>query len=156
MAAKKKNATPPAKAGKTLKSAKTAHTVAQPARDSGQPKPSALDAAAKVLGETGQAMTCRELIEAMAAKAYWTSPAGRTPQATLYTAVTMLPKVAPSGATIKRARIDPVSDSDLLGLDLDAFHQADNDFTTCVPVGVVESIANLVSKSRPAPWLSAL
>ena len=33
-------------------------------------------------------MTCRELIEAMAAKGYWTSPAGKTPQATLYAALT--------------------------------------------------------------------
>jgi hypothetical protein len=86
MAAKKKSATPPANAGKTPKSAKTAHKAAQP-RDRGQPKPSALDAAAKILGETGQAMNCRELIEAMAAKGYWTSPAGKTPQATLYAAL---------------------------------------------------------------------
>jgi hypothetical protein len=56
------------------------------------PKLSAVDAAAKVLAETGQPMTCPELIAAMAAKGYWTSPAGRTPAATLYTAVTMLPK----------------------------------------------------------------
>ena len=33
-------------------------------------KLSALDAAAKVLSETGQAMSCRELIAAMAAKGY--------------------------------------------------------------------------------------
>jgi hypothetical protein len=50
-------------------------------------KPSALDAAAKVLGETGQPMNCPELIEAMAAKGYWTSPGGKTPQATLYSAI---------------------------------------------------------------------
>jgi hypothetical protein len=48
---------------------------------------SALDAAAKVLAETGQAMTCQELIAAMAAKGYWTSPGGKTPQATLYSAI---------------------------------------------------------------------
>jgi hypothetical protein len=50
-------------------------------------KLSALDAAAKVLVETGQPMTCRELIAAMAAKGYWTSPGGKTPEATLYSAV---------------------------------------------------------------------
>jgi hypothetical protein len=50
-------------------------------------KLSALDAAVKVLGETGQPMTCHELITAMAAKGYWTSPAGRTPAATLYAAL---------------------------------------------------------------------
>src|SRR5262245_24403995 len=58
---------------------------------------SALDAAAKVLGEQGKPMNCQEMIDAMAAKGYWTSPGGKTPSATLYTAVTMLPKWAPSG-----------------------------------------------------------
>jgi len=40
-----------------------------------------------VLSETGQAMTCQELIAAMSAKGYWTSPGGKTPQATLYSAI---------------------------------------------------------------------
>jgi len=48
---------------------------------------SALDAAAKVLEETGRAMTCPELIMAMAEKGYWTSPGGKTPAATLYSAM---------------------------------------------------------------------
>jgi hypothetical protein len=39
-------------------------------------------------------MTSKEIIEAMASKGYWTSPGGKTPHATLYTAVTMVPKVA--------------------------------------------------------------
>ena len=50
-------------------------------------KPSALDAAAKVLAETGEPMNCKELIEAMAAKGYWTSPKGKTPASTLYSAL---------------------------------------------------------------------
>ena len=50
-------------------------------------KLSALDAAAKVLAETGQAMSCAELIAAMAAKGYWSSPRGRTPAGTLYSAI---------------------------------------------------------------------
>ncbi|HXH21717.1 MAG TPA: winged helix-turn-helix domain-containing protein [Dehalococcoidia bacterium] len=50
-------------------------------------KVSALDAAAKVLGEAGGAMSCKEMIEAMAAKGYWTSPGGKTPDATLYAAI---------------------------------------------------------------------
>jgi hypothetical protein len=53
----------------------------------GEKKLSALDAAAKVLTETGTAMTCQELIQVMAEKNYWTSPGGRTPQATLYSAI---------------------------------------------------------------------
>ena len=50
-------------------------------------KLSAIDAAAKVLAETGTPMSCKELIAAMAAKGYWTSPGGRTPDATLHAAI---------------------------------------------------------------------
>jgi hypothetical protein len=50
-------------------------------------KMSCLDAAAKLLTETDQPMTCQELIETIAAKGYWTSPAGKTPEATLYAAI---------------------------------------------------------------------
>jgi hypothetical protein len=63
------------------------------AKDPG--KLSALDAAAKVLAEAGQPMTCQELIGAMAAKGYWSSPAGKTPAATLYSA--MLREAATKG-----------------------------------------------------------
>ena len=51
------------------------------------PKHSALDAAALVLRETGQPMSCPELIVQMAAKGYWTSPKGKTPASTLYAAM---------------------------------------------------------------------
>jgi hypothetical protein len=47
----------------------------------------ALDAAARVLGQTGQSMSCKDLITAMAANGYWQSPRGRTPAATLYAAL---------------------------------------------------------------------
>jgi hypothetical protein len=50
-------------------------------------KMSAIDAAAKVLEEKGEAMNCQEMIEAMAAKGYWSSPGGQTPAATLYSAI---------------------------------------------------------------------
>ncbi len=50
-------------------------------------KPSALDAAAKVLAEEGRPMGCQELIGLMAAKGYWASPGGKTPAATLYSAM---------------------------------------------------------------------
>jgi len=53
----------------------------------GEKKMSCLDAAAKLLTETGQSMTCQELIAAIAAKGYWSSPAGKTPSATLYAAI---------------------------------------------------------------------
>jgi len=50
-------------------------------------KLSALEAAVRLLGESGQAMNCQEMIAAMAAKGYWTSPGGKTPSATLYTSI---------------------------------------------------------------------
>ena len=64
-----------------------------------EPKPkklSALNAAARVLSETGQAMSCQEMITAMTAKGYWTSPGGQTPEATLYSAV--IREIAKKGA----------------------------------------------------------
>jgi hypothetical protein len=50
-------------------------------------KMSALDAAARVLSESKEPMRCPELIEAMASKCYWKSPGGKTPAATLYSAL---------------------------------------------------------------------
>ena len=50
-------------------------------------KVSALDAAAQVLVAKGEPMNTREMIEAMAAKKLWTSPGGKTPHATLYSAI---------------------------------------------------------------------
>lgn len=48
---------------------------------------SALDAAAKVLSKTGKPMRCPDMIEAMASQKLWTSPNGKTPDATLAAAI---------------------------------------------------------------------
>jgi HB1, ASXL, restriction endonuclease HTH domain len=53
------------------------------ARTTGK-KMSVLDAAVKVLGEAKEPLNAKQMIECMAAKGYWTSPGGKTPQATLY------------------------------------------------------------------------
>ena len=50
-------------------------------------KLSAIDAAAQILAGSKEAMNCKELVEAMAAKSLWTSPGGQTPWATLYSAI---------------------------------------------------------------------
>lgn len=50
-------------------------------------RPSALNAAANVLMKIGKPMSCRELIAAMAEQVLWTSPKGKTPHATLYSAI---------------------------------------------------------------------
>ena len=60
---------------------------------------SALDAAARVLAEAGGALTCQEMIAAMATKGYWTSPGGKTPWATLYSAI--LRELATKGASAR-------------------------------------------------------
>jgi hypothetical protein len=72
--------TPPAANGKAAKKAASG-------KASLAAKLSAIAAAARVLTETGREMTCPELIEAMAAKRYWTSPGGRTPASTLYASI---------------------------------------------------------------------
>lgn len=48
---------------------------------------SAIDAAAKVLSEAGEPLNTKQMIEVMAEKGYWTSPGGKTPHATLYSAI---------------------------------------------------------------------
>ena len=54
----------------------------------GQPKRlSALAAAHKVLCEAKEPLSVQQMIEAMTAKGYWTSPGGKTPHATLYSAI---------------------------------------------------------------------
>jgi len=82
MNAKSKKSTKPA--GPVAKSAKAKK---KPLVPTGLKKLSALAAAARVLQETKQPMRCSDLIEAMSTKGYWTSPAGKTPEATLSAAL---------------------------------------------------------------------
>ena len=42
---------------------------------------------AKVLEESGQPMTSKEMVEVAEAKGYWKSPGGKTPHATVYSAI---------------------------------------------------------------------
>ena len=48
---------------------------------------SALDAAAQVLATSKEPMSSKEMILAMAGAGLWTSPGGKTPDATLYAAI---------------------------------------------------------------------
>ena len=75
-----------AKAAKALTAEKPPRAKKAKA-DAGEKKLSAIDAAARVLGEAKQPMNCKELIESMSTKGYWTSPGGKTPHATLYSAI---------------------------------------------------------------------
>jgi hypothetical protein len=66
-------------------------------------KLSALAAAAKVLGETKKALSAQEMVDAMQAKGYWTSPKGKTPSATLYAALTREIKTKGNQARFQKA-----------------------------------------------------
>jgi HB1, ASXL, restriction endonuclease HTH domain len=72
------------------KTAKKAPAKKKPAAKKPKPdKPlSALNAAAKVLADAKAPMTTKELVKAMAAKGLWKSPEGKTPDRTLYSAIT--------------------------------------------------------------------
>jgi hypothetical protein len=61
--------------------------VAKAKQETGPKKLSAIDAAAKVLVEAGEPMDCQTMIKTMAEKGYWSSPGGKTPAATLYSAI---------------------------------------------------------------------
>ncbi|UCC30024.1 MAG: hypothetical protein JSU86_17725 [Phycisphaerales bacterium] len=76
---------------------KAATKKAKPKKVGGKQKTKrvgALDAAAQVLSRAEKPMRAQELIAAMAEQGLWSSPAGKTPHATLYTAWTMLAKAA--------------------------------------------------------------
>ena len=75
------------KAPKTQKTAKKPAAKTKPATEAKAKKLSALDAAAKVLTGAKAPMTTKEMITAMAEKKLWTSPEGKTPHATLYSAI---------------------------------------------------------------------
>ena len=77
-----------AKAGAPAADAKaTKPAKGKKAKEPKAKKVGALDAAAQVLAASKEPMNCKEMIEAMAAKALWTSPGGKTPHATLYSAI---------------------------------------------------------------------
>jgi hypothetical protein len=83
MSTKKKNAKPAAKdAAKKPTTKKAAKAKAAKPK-----KTSAIDAAAKLLADSKEALNTKQMIEAMAEKGYWTSPGGKTPHATLYSAI---------------------------------------------------------------------
>ena len=69
---------------------KTKATTKKAKQSGGEKKPkrvSALDAAAQILAQAEKPMRAQELIAAMAEQGLWSSPAGKTPHATLYAAM---------------------------------------------------------------------
>jgi hypothetical protein len=104
-----KNKTPktkaaPAKKAKALAARKSDKPARARARARARAKArakrvSGLDAAARVLEESGQPMTAKEMVEAAEAKGYWKSPGGKTPHATVYAAI--IREIAAKGAAAR-------------------------------------------------------
>ena len=71
---------------------RVASVLAHPSGESGDIRTvatalSQLDAAVKVLGEATEPMSTKQMVEVMTAKNLWSSPGGKTPHATLYSAI---------------------------------------------------------------------
>jgi hypothetical protein len=90
-ATKKAAASTAAKPTAKAKKAATAETNSPAAS-----KLSQIAAAERVLAESKEPMTCKAMVEAMSAKGYWSSPGGKTPEATLY--ASLLRQIRDKGA----------------------------------------------------------
>ncbi len=77
---------------------------AKPAKDPKAKKVSALDAAAQVLAKNDKPMTSKALIDRMAELKLWTTPGGKTPEATLYAA--MLREINAKGKESRFKKVD--------------------------------------------------
>jgi hypothetical protein len=83
-----KKTTTKAKAPKATTGAKaTKPAKTKKAKEPKTKKVGALDAAAQVLAASKEPLNCKAMIEAMAKKGLWTSPGGKTPHSTLYSAI---------------------------------------------------------------------
>jgi HB1, ASXL, restriction endonuclease HTH domain len=104
--AKKKATT---KADRVSEAANTvAKAVAKSKKSKTVMKTSALDAAARVLGEAKAPLTTREIIDAMAAKGYWKSPGGKTPERTLVASVVFSIRRDQKSASRREQRPHPI------------------------------------------------
>ena len=98
----KKGTTPTPKPPKPAKA--KAPKQAKPAKEPKAKKVSALDAAAQVLAKSDKPMTSKALIDAMAEQRLWSSPGGKTPEATLYAA--MLREITAKGKESRFKKVD--------------------------------------------------
>ena len=81
-----KNATA-GKQGSTKKASARKPAAKKAATKKADGQLSAIDAAAKVLSDSREPLNTKQMIERMSAKGYWKSPGGKTPHATLYSAI---------------------------------------------------------------------
>jgi len=100
----KKTTTKKTAAAKTAKAAKAAKHPKAKVTKKREGKLSALDAAAQVLAGSKEPLNTKAMIEQMAAKGLWTSPGGKTPHATLYSAI--LREINDKGAEARFVKTD--------------------------------------------------
>jgi len=93
------NAPAKTKAGKTT----STQSAATRAKQGAAKRTSGLDAAARVLTESGRPMSAKEIVETAFEKGYWHS-AGRTPHATIYAA--MIREIAAKGKDSRFRKVD--------------------------------------------------
>jgi hypothetical protein len=74
-----------------------------PKREKKPKRMSGLDAAAKVLEESSEPMGVKQIVEAAEAKGYWKSPGGKTPHATVYSAIIREIKTRGQDARFRKA-----------------------------------------------------
>ena len=97
---KKSDAAPKAKPGKATAPKEAPAKPAAPAKNLSQ-----IEAAVAVLKTAGEPLTCKQMVKAMAAKKLWHSPAGKTPEATLYAA--MLREITKKGDAARFVKAAP-------------------------------------------------
>ena len=100
--AKKPAAPKGTKTAKARKAAPPKKAKTKPAANGKAKKLSAIDAAAQVLAASKEPMNAKQMINAMAAKGLWTSPGGKTPHATLYSAILREINAMGKGARFKK------------------------------------------------------
>lgn len=91
-------------AGKAVAATAKKPAPAKPAADQPARKLSQVQAAIGALAEASQRMTAKAMVEAMQAKAYWRSPGGKTPEATLYASISRDIRKGKDGRFVKADR----------------------------------------------------
>lgn len=97
---------------KRAQAAKADASAATPKQPTAKPKErtstprriSALDAAAQVLAASKEPIWAKDLIAAMAEQGLWSSPSGKTPEATLYAA--MIREIAAKGSDARFRKVE--------------------------------------------------
>ena len=91
-------------ATKTSKKTTRTKPAAKTSKKATAEKLSQLDAAVKVLKAARKPLNCKAMVEAMATKKLWTSPGGKTPDATLYAAI--LREIQTKGQEARFTKVD--------------------------------------------------